>query len=813
MSTIILTAILFLIVAGTHSAGVPEKRGGAYVSGPDELTVNSQVGRMKLQVVTDNIIRVLYVAGDSFPTRKSIVVLDKKRPQVKWYVKEGKESVSIVTGEIQAEVLLNTCAVTFRDLAGNPILGEPAEGGKKLTPAKIEGEEVLNAEQRFRISADEGVYGLGQFQDGVMNYRNHDVVMAQVNTKITVPFLVSTRGYGIYWDNYSLTKFHDGADGMSLWSEAADAVDYYFVYGPSMDAVIAGYRELTGAAPMFGKWAYGYWQSKERYASGKELVDVAAEYRARKLPIDNIVQDWMYWGKYGWSAMKFDEADFPEPEKTIAELHRMNFHIMISIWPKFDASSDIYKEMDSKGRMIKGQGPDAPAYYDAHSDEARDIYWKHVKKGLFSKGIDAWWMDATEPEVFGGRSPEDHAAKMKTLSRTALGSNARYLNTFPLMTTKGVYEHMREDAPEKRVFILTRSAFAGQQRNAAAAWSGDIEGEWGVLRNQISAGLNFSMAGLPYWTTDIGAFFVRYADGCKNDEYRELYTRWFQFGAFCPIFRSHGTHTPREIWRFGNPGDWAYDSLVTADNLRYRLMPYIYSLAWKVTSGGYTIMRGLPFDFGDDPETRGIDDQFMFGPAFLVNPVTVPMYNKEKLNAVAKMLKETKSEVKAKIITDWKTKSRKVYLPKAVWHDFWTGARLEGGRRIDAEAPIGIIPLYVRAGSIVPMGPKIQYATEKQADPIELRVYPGADAEFVLYEDENDNYNYEKGVFATIPLKWNDASKTLTIGDRKGGFPGMLKDRTFDIVLVGPNHGVGVEPADKPDKSVKYSGASVSVEL
>ncbi|MEW6202623.1 MAG: TIM-barrel domain-containing protein, partial [bacterium] len=806
MEILLISAAFFMCCGYAKSAA-------QYTRAADGLLLNLPTGRMKVEVCADNIVHILFSPTDSLPERKSLIRVEKPLAAVKWDVKEGEDNLEITTKKIRIAVSVKTGALMFYNTEGDLILREPADGGRTMARANVSGEDVYSITQSFMLSADEGLYGLGQFQDGIMNYRGHDIVMAQVNTIVVVPFLVSTRGYGILWDNYSLTKFHDGADGMFLWSEVADGIDYYFVYGPEVDAVISIYRELTGAAPMFGKWAYGYWQSKERYTSGDELLAVAGEYRARKLPIDNIVQDWMYWGKYGWSAMKFDEMAFPNPEKTIAGLHKLNFHIMISIWPKFDRLSDIYMEMDKKGHIIKGAGGAAdPSFYDAHSEEARKIYWRHVKKGIFSKGMDAWWMDATEPEVAGGRSPEEHAEAMKKMGRLSLGTTARYLNTFPLMSTKGVYENMRKDAPGKRVFILTRSAFAGQQRNAAVTWSGDIEAEWEVLRNQISAGINFCMAGIPYWTTDIGAFHVRYAGGCENQEYREMYVRWFQFGAFSPIFRSHGTHTPREIWRFGEPGDWGYDTLEKFDNLRYRLLPYIYSLAWKVTSEGYTIMRGLPLDFRNDVNVRNIDDQFMFGHAFLVNPVTVPMYNKERLNAGAKILKKEKVVITLPIITDWKVKSRKVYLPQSAgWYDFWTGKHYEGGQTIEAAAPIDIMPLYVRAGSIVPMGPKLQYATEKPADPIELRVYQGADGEFNIYEDENDNYNYEKGVYAIIPIRWDEKTKTLTIGDCKGSFPGMLEKRIFNIVIVGGGQGVGVDLTEAPNKTITYAGRNLTV--
>jgi alpha-D-xyloside xylohydrolase len=429
--------------------------------------------------------------------------------------------------------------------------------------------------------------------------------------------------------------------------------------------------------------------------------------------------------------------------------------------------------------------------YDAYGLWAGDIYWKHLKKNIFDKGMAGFWMDATEPETGMTWTPGMSEGAIKRLKKCELGTMARYLNTYSLVSTRPVYEGQREATSDKRVYILTRSAFAGQQRYAATTWSGDIMATWPVLKKQIVAGLNFCMAGIPYWTTDIGGFFternlIARSNRHEDPDYRELYVRWFQYGAFCPIFRSHGTNTPREVWRFGEPGDVTYDTLVKFDNLRYRLMPYIYSLAWKVTSGDYTIMRGLAMDFRSDPKVYNIADQFMFGPALLVNPVTAP-------------LKEMTGPV------------REVYLPESAgWYDFWTGDKHEGGRTITAPAPLSTMPLYVKAGSIVPMGPFIQYAAEK-SDPIELRVYPGADAVFTLYEDENDNYNYENGMYSTVEFKWDDSEKALTMGERKGGFPGMKKGKTINVVIVGPGHGAGLEPEDDPDKTVTYTGKRVTL--
>ncbi len=802
--------IFTIAFAGIRSNGADMNK--IYSHTKDSLTVNLAAGKLQLTVFDDNIIRVLFYSTQKPPQRPSLIIVGKPRAGVKWNIAEGKNSVAVVTPKLRASVSLSTGAVTFLDTKGGVILSEAPDGGKSLDKAVVLDEEVFQPKQIFKISDAEGLYGLGCYQDNLMNYRGHDLVIAQANTIDTIPFLTSTRGYGILWDNYSESKFHDGPDGMSFWSEVGDAIDYYFVYGPVADSVVAGYRTLTGSAPMFGKWAYGYWQSKERYMSGDELVSVAKEYRSRKLPIDNIVLDWRYWGKYGWNAMKFDEDNFPHMDSTIADLHKLNMHIMISIWPKFEPITEPYKELDSKGLLYPDAANAGSKTYDAYSKEARDIYWRYVKNGLFSKGIDAWWMDATEPEITNADTQEKVMKDVKAIKKTALGTSARYLTPYSLMSAKGVYESQRRDAPDKRVFILTRSSFAGQQHYAAAAWSGDIRATWDIFKKQIPAGINFNMAGNPYWTTDIGAFFVQiYAGGCDNMEYREMYVRWFQFGAFCPLFRSHGTSTPREIWRFGKPGEWSYDALERADNLRYRLMPYIYSLAWQVTDKGYTIMRGLPMDFPNDKNARGITDQFMFGPALLVNPVTRAIYHIEKHKASSKMFTDMGAPVAGKIVVRTDIDTRDVYLPEsAEWFDFWTGEKMSSGN-IKAPAPIDYIPLYVRAGSIIPMGPFVQYAMEKPADPIELRIYPGADASFTIYEDDGLTYQYEKGKYALIPIKWDDKKQTLTIGARKGSFTGMLKSRAFDIVFVAPGHGVGLPVTKSPDKHVTYSGKEIKI--
>ena len=766
-------------------------------------------------------------------------MVNRKPADTDWEVVEEEKNILIITENVRIELNKGKYAINFYDKRGKILLKEKPDNPRSMKTASVVREKTWNAEQRFILTENEALYGLGQIQDGQVNHRGKNIILVQTNIKAVNPFLVSTNGYGILWDNYSKTLFHDGADCMSFLSEVSDQIDYYFIAGENIDSIVKGYRFLTGDSPMFGKWVFGYWQSKERYVDAEDLVGTVKEYRRRKIPIDNIVQDWRYWGgnEY-WSSMYFDESIFPEPEKMIFDLHKKYYvHLMISIWPAVGIKTAIYKELKKKGLLYSPEHWGTGFLYDPYSEDARKIYWKHIYSGLISKGVDALWMDGTEPELEAAPDAERSEKYIKKLGKNVLGTMARYLNTYSLMTTNGAYEGFRKDVPDKRAMILTRSTFSGQQRYAAATWSGDVAANWKVFRNQISAGINFCMAGIPYWSHDIGAFFVSgndfgdgpgmYSEGCDDPAYREFYIRWFQFGAFSPIFRSHGTQTPREIWRFGEKGTWAYEALLKFVNIRYRLMPYIYSLSWKVTNEQDTMMRGLAMDFANDTNVFNIDNQYMFGPSFLVCPVTKEIYNKAgqsgkpiSQNFLSDSDKDknilmeehfTNTRLKKK---EMMNKTVNIYLPESAgWFDFWTGEFFKGGKNFNRDVPIDIMPLYIKAGSIVPMGPFKQYSTEKEEDPIELRIYPGADTGFVLYEDENDNYNYEQGIYATIHFEWNQTDKTLTICERKGEFPGMLKERTFHVVIVRKNHGTGVEVTKNVDKTVKYSGKLIKVNL
>jgi alpha-D-xyloside xylohydrolase len=691
-------------------------------------------------------------------------------------MQESTDEVTIVTSQLKISVARIDGAISYRELDGKQLA---KDANRWLMPVNVNGEDTYRAEVFLNIyGSHEGLYGLGQHQSGVWNYRGESVDISQDNSNISVPMLVSSKGYGIFWNNESRSRFNNRfANYLYISSEVADAVDYYFFYGPELDRIIADYRELTGQAPMFGKWAYGFWQCKNRYKSQDEILAVARKYRELHIPADNIVQDWFWWNRKGDFAFN---KNYPDPKGMVDHLHAANFHLMISIWPFFEPGSANYDYMEKQGWFVdklKFAKPpyhtDAMALYDATNSEARKYYWEQVNTALFGIGLDAWWMDTTEPET------EGQEENILLGHKLAAGSGDRYVNDYPLLDTGGVYQGQRSLSDKKRVFILSRSAFAGSQRNAITAWSGDINSDWLTFRRQIPAGLNFALSGIPYWTTDIGGFVF----GSPSDPaFRELFVRWFEWGTFNPILRVHGTRgnpDGNELWSYGPE---AQEILVNFDRLRYRLLPYTYSLAWMTTGQAYTPMRPLVMDFRTDARAVDIGDQFMYGPAFLVNPVTEPGAT-----------------------------GRSVYLPEGKWYDFWSGAGVNGATIVVAPAPIERLPLYVRAGSILPMGPDVEWSNQKPADPIEVRVYRGADGSFTLYEDENDNYNYEKGVYATLPFHWDETQQTLTIGDRKGEFPGMLRTRTFRVVFVGENHGVGIGTEEKPDKVVQYTGRQITV--
>jgi len=770
----------------------------------DGLEVRQKDGVLRVEVKADDLLHVTYspvgpaAAGLASAERASDdVVVKKDWTGAAFEVVSDEKTITLSTAKVRVQVERESGAIHYIAAKGGMATGSQGvvatgpgstahsmrgellttDGYRSLRPVEVNGEKAFHAEVSFSIyGSHEGFYGLGQHQAGVWNYRGETVDLSQENTNIAIPLLVSTNGYGIFWNNSSRSRVNNRfVHALYVSAEVADRVDYYFIYGPEPDQIIGRYRELTGEVPLFGRWAYGFWQCKNKYQSQKELETVAAKYRAEHIPVDNIVQDWFWWVTMG--EMKWN-ANYPDPQELIDTLHKEHFHLMVSIWPYFRPGSATYDEFDKKGWFVAKTvspsfHPVGQALYDATNPEARKQYWANANTALFQKGVDAWWLDTDEPETEGR---EDN---LLVMNKMFLGSGARFANVYPLFHSQGVSDGQRAASDEKRVFILSRSAYAGSQRYGLTAWSGDVLSDWVTFQRQIPAGLNYSMSGMPYWTTDIGGFI---SGGNLNDpKFRELFVRWFQFGAFSPIFRVHGTRNPdeNELWSYG-PEDEKI--LVDFDTLRYRLMPYIYSEAWQVTNNHGTLMRPLVMDWREDVEAQNTGDEYLFGLAILVSPVYTQGVS-----------------------------SRTVYLPKATWYDFWTGEKVEGGKRIQADAPLEKLPLFVRAGSIVPMGPKMEWATEKPADPIELRIYGGADGDFNFYEDENDSYRYEKGAHATIALHWDDGAKTLTIGAREGSFPGMLAQHTFRLVVVGKGHGVGIQESEAAEATVVYKGEKMAV--
>lgn len=763
------------------------------------ITGTTQGMDIEIQFVSPEIVRVVKAPeGRSF-TKKSLSVV--KSPESMSVTTEKKgETVSLKSNAVRVDFNVETGRISFFDKQGKALFTEK-DYGAQFTPFNDAGNQTFSVRQAFLLDKDEAIYGLGQQQVDDLNQRNHKHFMRQRALYASVPIIQSTKGYGMFWDNYSPTTYTDNPQEMSFDSEVGECMDYYFMYGGNADGVIAQIRDLTGQAPMYPLWTFGFWQSRERYKSQQETMEVVDKYRELGIPLDGIIQDWQYWGpNSNWNSMNFDNPEFPDPQKMIDHVKKKNAKIMISIWASFGPDTNPYKDLEKINALFNFKTWPADGgvkVYDAYNEKARDIYWKHLNKGLFSKGIDAWWTDSTEPDHLDVQERDFDIP-------TAMGTYRSVVNAFPLMSNKGVYEHQRAVTSDKRVYLLTRCAFAGQQRYAANTWSGDVMCNWETFRKQIPTGLNFSLSGIPYWNMDIGGFFNwPYHGGAENKAYHELYTRWFQYGTFLPMQRSHGSGVKKEIYNLGKKGDWVYDSEEKYINLRYALLPYLYSTGWQVTDNAGSFLRALFMDFNEDKKVHTISNQYMFGKAFLVTPVTRNMY-----------VFSDKEQWKDPYEDFSKTGTQDVYLPKGTkWFDFWTGEVLNGGQMVTKEVPIDIIPLYVRAGSIVPFGPKVQYSTEKKWNNLEIRIYPGADGEFVLYEDENDNYNYEKGVYSTIKFTWDDANRTLNIADREGTFPGMLKSRKFNIVVVDKENGTGSAQSTKFTKSVSYGGKKKSVKL
>ena len=682
--------------------------------------------------------------------------------------------------------------------------------------------DVKEARQTFTLDKDEAIYGLGTIQNGKMNRRGEKKRMEQSNLEDFQNVLQSIKGYGIYWENYSPTLFEDNAEGMTFDAEVGDGVDYYFMYGGSADGVIAQMRYLSGDVPMFPLWTYGFWQSKERYKSAAETESIVDQYRALNVPLDGIIQDWQYWGSnYLWNAMDFLAEDFSNGKQMIQNVHRKHAHFMISIWASFGPMTQQFRELNEKGLLMPFETwpqsgishvwppvmkyPSGVKVYDAFHPEARAIYWKYLKT-LYDYGTDAWWMDSTDPDFFNPKE-SDYAHKVYG------GTWRSQRNAFPLETVRGIYQSQRKDYGEKRVFIMTRSSYAGQQHYGSNMWSGDVNSSWDMLRKQVPAGLNYSLTGNPNFNTDIGGFFCGSyntrggGSAPRNPQFQELYVRWMQYGLFCPVFRSHGADAPREIWQFGKKGEPVYDAIEKQIRLRYRLIPYLYSTAWQVTSNNDSYMRPLFSDFAADKKVWNITDEFLFGRSILAAPIVKAQYTEEKIirtDAMTGWNRQSVSDGSAIGGIDFtQAKSTTKYLPKgATWYDFWTNKQYKGGQDVTLETTLDRVPMFVRAGSILPLGPEMQYVGEKAWDNLEMRVYPGANGSFTLYEDEGDNYNYEKGQYATITFQWNDKARTLTIGERKGSYPGMLQKRQFTIVT--PNG---------KQKVIEYNGQKMQVSI
>ncbi len=779
--------------------------GQSFQKQPNGIVYTSPVSingiiNLKLIVRSSNIIQVISSPVNDFSNRESLIVPDNFHEQTVWDVKETDSQIVVTTDAITANIEKKNMNVSFFDKKGKKLL---SEDGKNAQPARVVAENCFHIKQSFRYSTGEMLYGLGSFQDADLALNGKKITLLQKNRDDVVPVIISTNHYGLLWDNYSFGEFNDTKESYYLWSEVADEINYYFIYGENIDSIVSSYRRLTGKAPMYPKWVFGYMQSKQKYNTQDEIVSIVKGFRDRRFPLDLIVQDWLYWPEGQWGQKSFNRSNYAEPAQMVTDIHNMNAKVIISIWPNMTKGTPNQKEL----AKIKGLFSDNE-HLNVLMPEARQMYWKQVNDSLFSTGIDGWWADCSEGYDSDWTSP---FLKLSTAKGNQVNSNelkkimgsGRYINTYALMHTKGLYEGQLSSPSQKRVYILTRSSFAGMQKYAASYWTGDVSANWEEYRMQIPAGLNFCMTGIPYWTTDIAGYFLKHQPGWwfsngvfekgqEDEGFKELYTRWFQFASFCPLFRAHGADFPREPWTFGTPGSKTYQTLLNFTNLRYRLMPYIYSLSWKVTNDNYTIMRALPFDFNADTATYTINDQYMFGPSILVNPVLKPYYY---LPGNVKM--------------DSSDYTRDVYLPENTkWFDFWTGEEISGGQSVKANAAYETMPLFVKAGSIIPFGPFIQYSTEK-TDPIEVRIYTGADGEFTLYEDENDNFNYEKGVYSLIKFRWNNSKKSLIIEDRKGTFPGMLKERTFNLVIVGVNKGIGVNISEQVDKVVKYHGNNV----
>ena len=978
--TLLVSAALILGTMGVQAADFVQN--GNYLTVQLKQHQNYGPSQIRLQVVSDRIIRVQATAEQSFRNKQSLIIVPQKG-KANYKVEEQGDDLIITTAAMRAVLNEATGQITFYDLKDQVLLKEVAQGGKTFKPFTVPDREigvdiakVPEAQKHgwswralFDSPDNEAFYGLGQHQSEELNMKGKNEDLFQYNTKVSVPFVISNKNYGILWDSYSYSRWgnpedylqlnrafklydKDGKEGqltgtyvdkngqkivrgedsiyfeyampetseicnqtdkggiqnlpkgfalngskvvyegyveaptssfyqfilyyagytkiyidgklvvperwrtawnpnsykfeaaiqkgkktpiriewqpdgdvsycglrvaaprseaeknqLSIWSEMSPDMDYYFIAGKNMDEVISGYRTLTGKAPVYPKWVLGFWQSRERYQSSKDIEENMKKFRDLKIPVDNIVQDWNYWKLDSWGSHEFESARYPNPQAMLDSVHALHGRFMISVWPKFYDTVKNYKELDAKGWMyhqaIKDDIHDwlgfRGSFYDAYDAGARKMFWRQMDENLYTKykfGIDAWWMDASEPNV---RDCTPMWYRKALSGPTALGTATEYFNAYSIVNADAIYNGQRSVNPNQRVFLLTRSGFAGEQRYSTATWSGDIATRWEDMRAQMTAGLNYSMAGLPFWGMDQGGFCVenRYVaaqqefdkTGKENadlKEWRELQARWNQFGCFVPLYRAHGQWPLREVWNIAPADHPAYKTIVAYDKLRYRLMPYLYSMAGMVHLKDYTMMRGLVMDFNGDEKVLDIKDQWMFGSALMACPVG-----------------------------EYQKYSREVYLPKQKgWYDFYTGEYHAGGQTIVADAPYDKIPVFIPEGAILPIGPEMQWSDEKKPELIDLYVYAGKDGSYTLYEDEGTNYNYEKGKYAVIDFKYDDAQKQVTIGARKGSFDGMLQKRRFNIILVDQKKQQGVNLAKSPKgKVVKYSGQAMTVKL
>ncbi len=801
-----------------------------------ERTASGAVNYVRTQDLTEevrfyapDIVRIVKYPSRTLPEKKSYPVVKAPETVEIGYSEQGN-LLSMATARMEVVMDKLSGKITFKDTQGN-LLVQEKEFGANFVPRKDGPHDSYRVCQRFMLQPDEAVFGLGQQQTGKMDQRGQELMLRNENTRVCIPYIASEKGYGIYWDNPSPTLFSDTPQETSFDSEAGLMSDYYFMYRDgTQDGLIACIRDLTGQATMFPLWTMGFWQCRERYKSSDELCEVLDKHRELGIPIDGIVQDWQYWGcDSNWNAMKFmnpryinkmgdpewmkylpngedPNARYPEPrikspQEMVDYVHGHNAHLMISVWASFGPWTDQFKELRAMNALLPFETWPRNAGvhpYDPFNPKARDLYWRYLKN-LHDLGIDAWWTDSTEPDHF------DMIEKDFDLP-TADGTFRSVHNAFPLLTNKGVYEHQRAVSNDKRLFLMTRSSFFGQQHYGSFCWSGDVSSQWSVMRRQIAGGLNYSLCGIPFWNTDLGGFFAwDYGNDWNDPAYQELQVRWLQWGCFQPLMRNHcSSPMESEIYKFGKDGDWAYDAQKKFIELRYRLLPYIYSLCGETVQRSGSVMRPLVMDFKADRKAVRTDNEYMFGRNLLVMPVTDSLYTYYDTKA-KKGFTSVPDAGKA-------VKSVKVYLPQgAEWYDFWTNERHDGGQTVDMPCPIDIMPVYVKAGSVLPFGPAVQYASEKKWDDLEIRVYPGADGEFTLYEDEGDNYDYENGAFSQIRFRWDDAARTLTVGDREGEYEGMLKKRSFRILVVDRQSPPGDRAAKDFNRKIRYDGKAQSV--